>query len=306
MTTRIHAISILLLLAIGLVSCSTDAKDRTASYPFDGDRAFGYLEDQVAFGPRNPGSEGARKALSYFINHFRELTDSVRFQQFEFTDTILDTTYTLTNVIARLDPLKSPRVIFCAHWDTRPRADEETDSSQIAKPIPGANDGASGCAVLMEVANSLGKIESRYGVDIVLFDAEDYGEEGHLDYYCIGSKFFASNLKSRNPYAFGVLVDLVGDKDLRIYREQYSQAYAPRITNMVWQTAHEIGATGFVDSIKHRVYDDHLPLIDRGIPTTNIIDFDYPYWHTHEDTPDKCSPESLEEVGKVLVALLAN
>lgn len=305
MLRRIHTVTALILIALTLTACSNES-DKQTTYPFDGERAFGYLEKQVSFGPRNPGSEGSKKALSYYLHHFREFTDSVRFQQFEFTDTIRDTTYTLTNVIARLDPLKSPRVILCAHWDTRPRADMETDPSQIAKPILGANDGASGCAVLMEVANSLTQIESRYGVDIVLFDGEDYGEEGHLDYYCIGSKFFVSNLQSRNPYAFGVLVDLVGDKDLRIYREQYSQAYAPRITNMVWQTARKTGAASFVDSIKHRVYDDHLPLIDRGIPTTNIIDFDYPYWHTHGDTPDKCSPESLEEVGKVLVALLAN
>jgi hypothetical protein len=304
MVKRTHAFTALILIALCLNACSNES-DKQTKYPFDGERAFGYLEDQVSFGPRNPGSEGAKQALSYYLSHFREFTDSVRFQQFEFTDTILDTTYTLTNVIAKLDPLKTPRVILCAHWDTRPRADKETEPSQIAKPILRANDGASGCAVLMELANSLQEIDTRYGVDIVLFDAEDYGEDGHLDYYCIGSKFFVSNLRSNNPYAFGVLVDLVGDRDLRIYREQYSQAYAPRITSMVWETARKIGATSFVDSIKHRVYDDHLPLIDRGIPTTNIIDFDYDYWHTHGDTPDKCSPESLEEVGKVLVALLA-
>jgi len=300
------AIQLLIFLTVLTVLAVTSCEKQTQSIPFDGNRAFGYLEDQVDFGPRNPGSNGAKEVLSYYLQFFRERTDSVSFQQFSFTDTILDTTYTITNVIAKFNPEKMPRVLFCAHWDTRPRADMETDSNLAAKPILGANDGASGCAVLMEVTNSLSEIDSKYGVDIVLFDAEDYGEDGHLDYYCIGSKYFASNLGSRNPYAFGVLVDLVGDSDLRIYREAYSHAYARRITDMVWQTAKEIGASSFVDSLKHRVYDDHLPLIDRGIATVDIIDFDYDHWHTQGDTPDKCSPASLEEVGKVLVALLAH
>jgi len=156
----------------------------------------------------------------------------------------------------------------------------------------------------MELANVLPHIDCKYGVDIVLFDAEDYGESGNLGYYCIGSKRYTADLPPRY-YAFGILLDMIGDSDLRIYREKYSQMYARNIVDMVWRKAAELGVSAFVDSVKYNVYDDHLAFLEMGIPAIDIIDFDYPYWHTQEDTPDKCSSASLADVGKVLVALLS-
>lgn len=270
---------------------------------FDGDRAYRYLVEQCDLGPRNPGSQGASAALDYFDSFFSERADSVALQQFAFTDTIVDTTFSCTNIIASFNPGRMPRVILCAHWDTRPFADLEPDSTLRDQPIIGANDGASGCAVLMELANLIPSLNTPFGIDLVLFDCEDYGRAGNLDYYCIGSKHYANDTPA-NSYAFGVLVDLIGDADLRIYREEYSHVYARRVVDDVWSKAKEVGATSFADSLKHIVYDDHVPFLEKGIPVIAIIDFDYPYWHTLSDTPDKCSPASLSEVGKVLVALL--
>jgi hypothetical protein len=271
---------------------------------FDGDRAYRYLVAQCDFGPRNPGSRGAAEALAYFDSFFSERADTVELQPFEFNDTVLDTTFICTNVIARFNPGKLPRLIFCAHWDTRPVADHEPDSTLRNQPILGANDGASGCAVLMEMANLIPTTDTPYGIDIVLFDCEDYGSAGHLDYFCVGSKHFVKNLQA-NSYAYGILLDLIGDANLEIYREVYSHTYARRVVDLVWSKAKQLGATSFVDSIKHTVYDDHVPFLERGIPVIDVIDFDYPFWHTLSDTPDKCSPSSLAQIGKVLVALLA-
>jgi glutaminyl-peptide cyclotransferase len=249
--------------------------------------------------------EAASEAVDYFYKFFSERLDTCELQRFDFTDTVTHTDFpNLTNVIARYHTGMLPRVALCAHWDSRPRAEHDPDSTKRNTPIPGANDGASGCAVLMELANILPHIDCPYGVDIVLFDGEDYGESGNLDYYCLGSKRYVADLP-HDYYAFAILLDMVGDSDLRIYRERYSQTYARRIVDMVWQKAAELGVSAFVDSLKHTVYDDHLAFLNVGIPAIDIIDFDYPYWHTQEDTPDKCSPASLADVGKVLVALLS-
>jgi len=271
---------------------------------FDGQRAFGYLTDQVDLGPRNPGSPGAAKAIEYFRNFFDQLADTVVLQRFSFTDTLKDTMFNnLTNIVAKFHPEQLPRIMLCAHWDTRPFADHEPDSSLRNDPIPGANDGASGCAVLMELANIIPKLDSRYGIDIVLFDIEDYGDAGHLDYFCIGSKHYVESIPA-NYYAFGILLDMIGDADLTIYRESFSHRYARRVTDMVWDKAAELGVTSFINAVKDTIYDDHVPFLQNGIPVCDLIDFDYPYWHTHSDTPDKCSPQSLADVGKVLLALI--
>ena len=185
---------------------------------FDSDRAYRYLVEQCDFGPRNPGSHGASLALDYFDSFFSERADSVALQPFVFTDTIVDTTFNCTNIIASFNPGRMPRVILCAHWDTRPFADREPDSTLRDQPIIGANDGASGCAVLMELANLIPSLNTPFGIDLVLFDCEDYGRAGNLDYFCIGSKHYAKSIPT-DYYAFGVLVDLIGDADLRIYRE---------------------------------------------------------------------------------------
>jgi len=164
----------------------------------------------------------------------------------------------------------------------------------------GANDGASGVAVLLELGRLFKDNPPPLGVDIILFDGEDWGRNGEKAGWFLGSEHFAVNLGTYRPRA-AILLDMVGDKDLRIYREAYSDLYAKELTDYVWNIAREAGSAAFVDSVKHAVSDDHIPLLTRRIQAIDIIDFDYPYWHTQEDTPDKCSPGSLGIVGEVVL-----
>jgi glutaminyl-peptide cyclotransferase len=209
----------------------------------------------------------------------------------------------LTNIIASFYPEMKRRLILCAHWDTRPFADKDSNPENRSQPILGANDGASGVALLLEIASLLPTKKPKWGVDIVFFDGEDYGSEGRYDMYCLGSQFFSKNLGDYHP-EFGILLDLIGDENLEIYREGYSDRHAKHIVDLIWSKAKELNSVSFRDSIKHWVLDDHLPLIGVGIPCVDLIDLDYPYWHTLEDTPDKCSPRSLKEVGEVILKIL--
>lgn len=239
----------------------------------------------------------------YLLDILRSYTNLVKEQKFSFYDSLKRLDLNSTNIIASFYPEKTRRILLCAHWDTRPFADKETDPELKKLPILGANDGASGVAVLLEIASIISKKEPKWGVDIVLFDAEDYGSEQRGVEFCVGSKFFAKNLGNYRP-EFGILLDMIGDKDLNIYKEGYSDLYARDIVDLIWDLAKKLKVECFKDSVKYFMVDDHLPLISAGIPCVDLIDFDYPYWHTLSDTPDKCSPKSLEQVGKVLLKIL--
>ncbi|HKZ22598.1 MAG TPA: M28 family peptidase [candidate division Zixibacteria bacterium] len=230
-------------------------------------------------------------------------TNLVSSQEFLHFDSVLKKEFILTNIIASFYPEEKERILLCAHWDTRPWADQDSAVGNRNQPIWGANDGASGVAVLLELAHIISREKSKYGVDIVFFDGEDSGIKGNTKSYCLGSTFFAKNLPVPRP-KFGILLDMVGDKDLNIYREQYSNTYAPEIVNLIWNKARKLKLKAFYSEVRHPVWDDHMPLILAGIPTVDIIDLDYPYWHTLQDTPDKCSPQSLETVGKLLISIL--
>ncbi len=270
---------------------------------FDGAEAFQYLTAQCQLGPRNPGSEGHERTKKYLLDKLRQNTNLVKTQEFVYQDTSRGEKIELTNIIASFYPERKQRMLLCAHWDTRPTADRDPDSSLREKPILGANDGGSGVAVLLEIAKIISQKEPKWGVDIILFDGEDYGPEGELDKFCLGSKYFAKNKGEYKP-EFGILLDMIGDRDLNIYKEQYSNRYAKNIVDLVWNTAQKLKIDCFNDSTKYFVYDDHIPLLEVGIPCIDLIDFDYPYWHTTQDTPDKCSPESLQKIGEVLVEIL--
>lgn len=270
---------------------------------FNGDRAFQYLEEQVAIGIRAPNTPGAQKAIDYYKTFLEPLADEVTLQNFQHPDPYADRTLNLTNIIARFDPENRNRVMLCAHWDTRPRADR--DPLRPEDPILGANDGASGVAVLMEIANQLREQPARIGVDLVLFDGEDYGKEGHLEGYLIGSRYLAANLYTPPPQQV-ILLDMIGDSELEITIDPVSYRAAPHLVDAIWEVADELGYTEFVREMGPGMYDDHVSFIDIGIPAIDIIDFSYPndytnYWHTHEDTPDKCSPYSLEVVGNTIL-----
>jgi len=282
---------------------------KPASVPtFSGKHAFSYLIEQTVFGPRNPNSAGHMKCLRYLTTTLRELADEVRLQEFTHTGYGGEKLH-LTNIIASFNPRNQTRVLLCAHWDTRPRADQEEEKGLRSQPILGANDGASGVAALLEIASLMKRTPPPIGVDIVLFDGEDYGTEGDHANYLLGSKHFAKNTPANYTPRFGILVDMVGDKFLEIAREQHSVKYAPDIVDLVWRTARRLGYAQFIEQLGDMVTDDHLPLNEAGIKTINIIDFNYPdisnrYWHTHQDTPGQCSPESLEAVGTVITHVI--
>ena len=274
---------------------------------FNADRSFSYLEKQVAFGTREPGSKGHQICLNFLETELKQLADSVRLQHFEFQDMRNQKHFNLTNVIASFNPQAKKRIFFAAHWDTRPRADYDIKKNRN-KPIPGANDGASGVAVLLEMARQLKETKVEVGVDLIFFDGEDYGEEGHLEDYFLGSRYFAEHASGYHP-EYGVLLDMIGDANLNIPKEGFSNQYLPQIVEKVWNTARALGYTEFEDRVGLQISDDHVVLIEHGIPCIDVIDFEYPdrshrYWHTLKDTPDKCSPQSLEAVGRVMMELI--
>jgi hypothetical protein len=284
----------------GLLLAGCQKRDLPA---FDENRAFSYLNEQCEFGPRNPNSEGHRKCLDYLYEKLLATTDICRRQQFAYYDSVLHDTLRLTNIVASYNPKSQRRVLLSAHWDTRPWADRDADSSSRNKPIIGANDGASGVAVLLEFAQILKNNPPPIGVDIAFFDGEDYGTESHAEGWLLGSKYFAQNPGGYRPILM-VLLDMVGDADLQIYKEQYSATYAGRYVDLIWKIAALEKAKHFYPEKKHSVYDDHIPFLQAGIPAVDLIDMDYQYWHTLSDTPDKCSPASLGEVGRVMVRLV--
>jgi Zn-dependent M28 family amino/carboxypeptidase len=268
---------------------------------FDAQRAYHDLVAQCEFGPRVPNTEAHERAADFLFNSLKATTDLCRKQQFTYFDSLTGTTLNLTNIIASYNPDDSRRIMLCAHWDCRPRSENDPDSTKRHLPILGANDGASGVAVLLELGRLFKELPPPLGVDIVLFDGEDYGLNGEQRGWFLGSSYFASHLGPYRPRA-AILIDLIGDASLQIYREAYSEKYAEDLNDYVWATARQIGTTVFVDSVKHVVSDDHLPLLAHRIKAIDIIDFDYPHWHTQADTPDKCTPQSLAAVGEVLLA----
>ncbi len=271
---------------------------------FDSKNAFSMLTKQTDFGPRNPNSQGHKNCAAFLIAEMKKYADTVVTQNFTYNG--YDEQLSLTNIFSSFNPSSSKRILLLAHWDTRPRAEMDKNPANRNKPIIGANDGASGVAVLLELARVLKNSSLKIGVDILFTDGEDYGKENDLERYFLGAKHFAKTKPSTYTPQYGILLDMVGDKDLQLPMEGNSLMYAPAIVDKVWSIAEQIGVTEFVKIPGNAIADDHLALNEVGIPTIDIIDFTYPYWHTAEDTPDKCSPESLEAVGKVLVHLIYN
>jgi hypothetical protein len=275
---------------------------------FDGSSAFQYLLAQTAFGPRNPGSMGHSACLKYFQSEFSKYADTVFLQRFSGRDG-RGNFHQMTNVFAMFNRELKDRLFLSAHWDTRPWADQDPDPANHSKPILGANDGASGVAVLLELARILKANPPPVGVDIVLFDGEDLGVSGNTEFFSLGAKYFAANLPAGFQPRFGINLDMVGDKNLFIQRERYSDRYAPEVNDLVFGAAKMLGISQLDNSPGEEIYDDHIPLNLAGIRTIDLSDFNYPdrsnkYWHTMEDTADKCSEESLEAIGNVLLKVI--
>lgn len=277
--------------------------------PFDGNRAYGYLEQLCALGRRYSGSQGMKEQQALIIAHFEKLGAKVERQTWRVRHPLDGSAVDLTNIIVRWHPQTKQRVLLAAHYDTRPYPDRDPQTPRGL--FVGANDGASGVAVLMELGNSMPSLKSRYGVDFVFFDAEEFVFEEKRDRYFLGSEYFSRDYRAGRrgfEYRWAVLLDMVGDADLQIYYERNSMSWRDSrpLVEEIWSTADRLGITEFVPRGEHRIRDDHLPLHNTArIPSCDIIDFDYPHWHTTEDTPDKCSPLSLAKVGWVLREWLA-
>ena len=269
---------------------------------YSGELAFSFLERQCEFGARPPGSDAHEAMGEWLVDVVQGYADEVSVQRF----TVLDTggeEVVLTNVIASFRMDVRERVLFGAHWDTRRIAEMDPAEGNRGRPILGANDGASGVAVLLGLAAMMADRSPRVGVDLVFFDGEDGGDGGGFDSFCIGSTFFAGRMGDYAP-VYAVVVDMIGDSDLSIPVEPNSMSACPSVVRTVWDAAERVGATSFTEESGTAMFDDHIPLIRAGVPSALVIDFDYTYWHTIEDTPDKCSPESLWEVGAVLAELV--
>ncbi len=291
------------LATAALAACSAKAKP-PAAREFDGTRAFGYLEQQMRFGPRIPGTPGHEQTGDWILAQLQARADTVIVQEIAHR-TARGQTLRLRNFFARFRPDAAERVLLLAHWDTRPLADQSANLAAQRQPVPGASDGASGVAVLLGVADALKANPPALGVDLLFVDGEDYGNFADSNDVLIGSRWFAAHQPAGYPPLFAVLFDMVGDKNLNIYVEGYSQAGAPEVVERVWRTADRLGyAEVFVPQVKHSLTDDHISLQRAGIHAIDVVDFDYPYWHTTEDTLDKVSAASLQIVGDVAVALV--
>ena len=315
------------LLLAALSSCQSDGsgqssaeeappKEKVSVPKFERDSAYAFVEQQVAFGPRVPNTEAHQKCKQWLTGQFKSYGAKVIEQDFQptaYTGTVLKA----TNIIAQFNPDANKRIVLAAHWDSRPFADSPLSEERRDEPILGADDGGSGVAVLLEVARQLQAHPIEMGVDLVLFDAEDYGESGgeRAETYALGSQYWARNLhvsgKQRPKY--GILLDMVGARGARFPQEYYSVQFAPQVVRKVWKLAQNMGyGNYFVNDSGGGITDDHYFVNTiANIPMIDIINRQPgaqagfgEHWHTHNDNMDIIDPRTLRAVGQVLLAVV--
>ncbi len=280
---------------------------------FNADSAYLFIEKQLEFGPRAPGSEAHQRCAEYLTNTLKRYTANVIVQDFKarrFDSKILNG----KNIIASFQPEKRNRVLLAAHWDSRPFADQDPDPDKHNDAIQGANDGASGVGILIEIARQLSTHETSPGIDIIFFDLEDSGESGNNDTWALGSQYWSRNPHQINYMArYGILLDMVGATDPVFAKEATSMRYAPGVMNMVWDKAAKLG---YADYFKARsggsILDDHVVINENlNIPTIDIIDYDenspsgfFEHWHTTNDNLDVIDPISLKIVGRTVLTVI--
>lgn len=321
---------ILLLTLSTTMSCSSKVSDNKDSYEserqvtdvlgsFNSDSAYRFVAEQVAFGPRNPNSEGHKACGNYLVDKLRSYNPDTIIIQESIVTAYNGDRLDMKNIIARYNLASPNRVLLVAHWDTRPWADMEGNIERRQEPILGANDGASGVGVLLEIARNLDMKLPECGVDILFVDDEDYGNStgfaNNDDTWCLGTQYWVKNMPyttgDRKP-AFGILLDMVGGKDAVFHREYNSHLNARAATVKVWSEARMLGFDStFINKVGGTVVDDHIFLTEAGIPTTNIIENMNPHtlnfpptWHTHDDNLDNISKESLDAVGKTVLNVI--
>ncbi len=326
-------IPLLAMLAIHFAACGNSKNSQTTAGTkaetrsnvevpaFHADSAYQYVKTQCDFGPRVPGTQAHRDCGEYLVQKLKQFGAKVYEQPADliaYDNTILKA----RNIIASYNPDNRRRVLLCAHWDSRPYADEEKDKAKQQKPILGANDGASGVGVLLEIARQLQQKAPAIGIDIILFDAEDYGiptfYRGNYkpDTWCLGSQYWGrmphvSNYNAR----FGILLDMVGGRGATFYQERFSQRTAGKYVKKIWEAAHRIGfGSYFPKESGTEVTDDHLYVYQlRQIPCVDIINYDPnsdtgfgDFWHTHADNMDIIDPATLQAVGQTVLEVIYN
>ncbi|OYP37286.1 peptidase M28 [Rhodopirellula sp. MGV] len=317
LATRLILVGLVVFLIVGsilfvrvMLHRGPDTIESPSSAPiparYDADRAMGYLQKLCDFGPRPSGSEAMVRQQRYLESFFLERGAEVRRQEFETRNPNDGSAMTMTNLIASWHPERPLRFLFCAHYDTRPYPDRDRQNRKGT--FIGANDGASGTAGLMELSNQLDDLPDDVGIDLVMFDGEEFIWQEDRDRYFLGSTYFAQtyvDTPPENAYRAGVLFDMIGDRELRLYYEMNSIRYAKPVAQSFWQVAKRLRVDAFVPRTRHDLRDDHLPLNQIAkIPTIDVIDFDYPrpgigspsYWHTEQDIPKNCSGESIAAV----------
>jgi len=273
---------------------------------FSGERAMAWLEYQCALGPRIPGSPGHAALQAAIAAHADSL--GLEFRRQPFTTIAPDDRgeMALCNLVISSGPPGGERLWIGAHYDTRPFCDLETDPALAAQPLPGANDGASGVAVLLHLAELLAAEPPPRGVDLIFFDGEDGGRAGETDGFCLGARHLAATWKSfGSPLAGGrplglIVLDMVGARGLDVPVENLSARLAPAWTSLVFARAADLGLDAFSQRPGSAVFDDHVPFLQAGVPAVDLIDFDFPEWHTTRDLPAVCDPRSLAQAGALV------
>jgi hypothetical protein len=299
------AVATLPLLPVACHSTGSPNASTTSSHigvptvpDFDSQDAFNKLAAQCAFGPRVPDTVAHSRCQAYIVDNLKPYVDQVVTQNFAYRDTSRLVNLHLTNILGIINPGGSDKIMLCAHWDSRPTADNDFTFSNRDKPIPGADDGASGVAVLLELAKVFHKTRPKTEVILAFWDAEDWGpDDAHM---YLGADYFSSHESNLRPTK-AILIDMIGNKGVTVPREQYSELNEPALENEFYNDADSLGYSAqFPNTQGPDITDDHWPMIKAGIPTIDLIDLNYAYWHTLQDTPDKCSPDSLEIIGRSL------
>ena len=301
----------------GKASSESTVAAQTAAAPapevsFDADSAYAYVARQVEFGPRVPNTEAHRLCGDWLASELRRHGAEVTEQRADLK-AFDGTTLHARNIFGQINPEASRRLLLLAHWDCRPWADADPDAANHSKPVDGANDGASGVGVILEIARQLHMADSKLGVDFLFVDAEDWGQDDDQDSWALGTRYFVENLPVKGYSPDGaILLDMVGGTDAAFYREYFSQQAAPGLADKVWSAAARLGyGDMFINRLGGAVTDDHVQLITHGIPAIDIIEY-HPdaasgfnqRWHTVNDNMEGISAATLGTVGRTVMLTL--
>ena len=291
---------------------ASDSATATAVVDFNGNNAYNLVKAQCDFGPRVPGTPAHSKCAEWLEQQLRDYCDSTIVQQAQVT-TFDGTTLNIKNLIGIINPDADNRILLLAHWDCRPWADNDPDPAKHKEPVMGANDAASGVAVLLELARVMNDKKPTVGVDILLTDAEDWGTNNVEESWALGTQYWAKHphVEGYSP-RFGILLDMVGAKGAKFSKEIQSMQYAPSVVNEVWDMAQQSGYGSYFDNnAGGAITDDHIVVNQMGIKCIDIIDMRqggdtgfFDGWHTTGDTLDKIDPTVLKVVGQTVANVI--